>query len=68
MRACGGSNDTFTFIGTAAFTVLLVNCVIENNGVDTTFVLGDVDGDAIADFIIQLSGLHTLGAADFICK
>ncbi len=62
----GVSNEAFTFISTAAFTGTAGQLRYENNGVDTTFVLGDVDGDAIADFSIQLSGLQTLGAADFM--
>ena len=31
-----------------------------------TIVRGDVNGDAVADFEIQLNGLHSLNASDFI--
>lgn len=59
------NNNAFTFIGIAAFTGIEGQLRYENNSVDT-FVLGDVNGDAIADFSIQLSGLQTLGATDFL--
>jgi trimeric autotransporter adhesin len=59
-------NNAFTFIGTAGFTNGVEGQLrYENNGTDT-FVLGDVNGDAIADFSIQLSGLQILGATDFL--
>lgn len=31
-----------------------------------TFVMGDVDGDKVADFIIELTGTKTLHAGDFV--
>jgi hypothetical protein len=31
-----------------------------------TFVLADIDGDAVADFEIELGGSVTLSAADFL--
>jgi hypothetical protein len=31
-----------------------------------TFVEAHVDSDGIADFVLRLDGLHTLGADDFI--
>ena len=32
----------------------------------STFVYGDVNGDATADLVIQLVGVHALVAADFV--
>jgi hypothetical protein len=31
-----------------------------------TFVTGDVSGDGKSDFIIQLSGVHTMTGSDFL--
>ena len=31
-----------------------------------TYVYGNVNGDAIADFCIKLSGIHTLTSSDFV--
>lgn len=33
---------------------------------DRTLVLGDVDGDGRADFILEIKGLHTMRAVDFL--
>lgn len=33
---------------------------------DTTYVQGDIDGDAVTDFQIKLTGLHMLQDADFV--
>lgn len=61
----GGSDNPFTFIGTAAFS----NTAGElryTTLLGTTFVMGDVDGDGAADFTLQLSGVLTLTSADFV--
>ena len=57
-------NDVFTFIGTGIFTAP-GQIRYQQIGADT-FVQGNVGGSTAADFSIQLSGLHTLGAADFV--
>jgi Ca2+-binding RTX toxin-like protein len=59
------NNNAFTFIGLAAFTGTEGQLRYENIGA-YTFVLGDVNGDAVADFSVQLSGLQTLGVTDFL--
>lgn len=43
--------------------------VTENNSGtshDRTLVMGDVDGDGKADFILQIKGLHTMQTVDFL--
>jgi hypothetical protein len=57
-------NQDFTFIGTAAFTAAgQIRYVV--SGADT-IIQGNVNAGLGADFSIQLSGLHTLGATDFV--
>ena len=58
------ANDVFTFIGTGAFTAAGQIRYVQVGG--NTFVEGNVDGGLGADFSIQLSGLKTLGASDFV--
>lgn len=60
----GGGDDSFTFVGTAAFTEAgQLRYVFAGS---QTLVQGDIDGDTIADFEIALDGVHHLVAADFI--
>jgi hypothetical protein len=33
---------------------------------DKTIIAGDINGDGVADFQIELTGLKTLTAADFV--
>ncbi len=39
--------------------------MVSEDGDDTLFG-GDVNGDGVADFLIRIDGVHTLGAGDFI--
>jgi Ca2+-binding RTX toxin-like protein len=57
-------NDAFSFI-TTAFTNVAGQLRLQTSGADT-FVLGDVNGDSIADFRIILTGNLALTAADFV--
>ncbi|HEX8624721.1 MAG TPA: cadherin domain-containing protein [Allosphingosinicella sp.] len=59
------NNQAFTFIGTAAFSNVAGQLRYETWGGVTT-ISGDVDGDAVADLVIQLSGTITLISSDFI--
>ena len=59
------ANDPFSFIGTAAFSNVAGELRYEQSG-GNTWVQGDTDGNAVADFMIRLDGLHTLTAADFV--
>ena len=67
----GGNNNAFTFIGKAAFSEVAgqLRFVLFNqpgSALDHTIVEGDVNGDARADFQIDLSGLIGFTATDFI--
>lgn len=60
----GGGDNSFSFIGSAAFSNVagqLRTEVIFGN----TYVMGDVNGDGVADFFIKLDGSVPLGAGDF---
>ena len=66
-----GINDAFTFRGAAAFSGTAGELRFErvnNAGTtnDYTLVTGDVDGNGTADFVIELTGLITLRAIDFV--
>jgi Ca2+-binding RTX toxin-like protein len=58
-------NQAFTFIGTQAFHHIAgeLHYAAAAGGV---IVSGDVNGDAIADFSIDVQGLTSLVAADFV--
>lgn len=64
-RTDAGGNQTFTFIGNAAFSGQSGELRVWNNG-QSTFVGGDTDGDGDRDFRIELYGVHNLTADDFI--
>jgi Ca2+-binding RTX toxin-like protein len=59
-------NDYFNFVGTADFSGVAreLRYEIASDGLSTT-IYGDVDGDKIADFILKLTGSHTLNSGDF---
>jgi Ca2+-binding RTX toxin-like protein len=57
-------NQAFAFIGSAAFTNVAGQLRFAASGSDT-IVAGDVNGDGVADFNIQLTGLIALVAGDF---
>jgi len=58
-------NQTFTFIGDIAFHGVAGE--LRQQAVDAnTIVSGDINGDAVADFQIQLNGAFTLTPNDFI--
>ena len=60
----GGANDAFSFIGTAAFSNVAGQLRYEVVGGETR-VLGDIDGNGVADVVIRIIGVHTLTTADF---
>lgn len=63
--ASNPENDSFTFIGSSGFTGVegqLRVAQIQTN----TIILGDVNGDGVADFRIIIKDLVSLTAADFI--
>jgi Ca2+-binding RTX toxin-like protein len=59
------ADDAFALIGTGVFTGAAGQLRYEVIG-PNTFVQGDLDGDAVADFMILLSGAVTLVAGDFV--
>ncbi|MGV6801889.1 MAG: calcium-binding protein [bacterium] len=58
-------NQAFTFVATAGFSGAAGELRYENNASDT-LIQGDIDGDMVADFEIQLSGVLSLDAVDFL--
>lgn len=60
-----GGNQNFNFIGAAAFSGAAGQLRYEQIG-GNTFVSGDVNGDGVGDFQIQLEGLFPLISSDFI--
>lgn len=58
-------DQAFAFIGAAAFTGAAGQLRYEQIA-GNTYVQGDMDGDATADFWIRVDGLHALGSDDFI--
>lgn len=61
----GGSNDAFSFIGTAAFGNVAGQLRFQQIS-GATYVQGDIDGNGVADFMIRIDGLHTLTGGDFL--
>jgi serralysin len=64
-------NQAFKFLTTAKFTkhageLIAVKVNPAGTASDVTLVEGDVNGDGLADFHIQLTGLKTITSADFI--
>ena len=65
------ADQAFKFIGSVAFHKVagelnFVKTDLAGTVNDKTIVRGDLNGDGVADFHIELSGLKTLSAADFI--
>lgn len=63
-RSTTPANDAFTFI-TTGFTNVAAQLRLQTSGADT-YVLGDVNGDGVADFRIILTGNLALTASDFL--
>ncbi len=69
--ATAAVNDKFTFLGNVPFnsvagTVVYTQEDLAGTANDKTIIMGDNNGDGIADFHIQLTGLVNLTAVDFI--
>lgn len=60
-----GGDQAFSFIGGAAFSGSAGELRTYFDGVDT-WVQGDINGDAVADFDIRFDGSVTLAASDFV--
>jgi Ca2+-binding RTX toxin-like protein len=61
----GASDDAFAWIGTAAFNGTAGQLRYNTAGGDT-YIEGDTNGDAEADFLILMKGEMALSAADFL--
>ena len=64
-NSAAGGNQAFAFIGTGDFTGTAGDLRYEQLS-GSTYVSGDTNGDGVADFMIRLDGLHTLGSGDFV--
>ncbi len=64
--AMGPGNQKFAFIGTGAFAGVKGQLHYKFEGPAKTIVEGDVDGNRVADFQIELTGHKLLTARDFI--
>ena len=63
--ASSGADNAFAFIGQAAFSGAAGQLRYYQAG-KNTYVEGDSNGDGLGDFLIQLSGNHSLAADDFV--
>jgi hypothetical protein len=59
------NDQAFTFIGTAAFSNVAGQLRYQQIS-GNTFISGDVNGDGVADFMIQVNGNITFQSGDFI--
>jgi parallel beta-helix repeat protein len=59
------ADDDFHFIGATAFSHSVGELRYEVRGSDS-YVMGDVNGDGLADFTIKLAGVTSLTKGDFI--
>ena len=67
--ATAAGNNAFTFIGTGVFSgggAADAGQLRYSFAGTNTVVEGDVDGNGTADFEIQLTGIHTMTAADMV--
>ncbi len=58
-------DQAFTFIGTGLYTGVAGQLRYSQTG-SATVVAGDVNGDGVSDFHIEISGALALGAIDFV--
>ncbi len=62
----GPLNQAFSFIGQAAFSGVKGQLHYKFEGPAKTIVEGDIDGNKVADFQIELTGHKVLVGGDFI--
>jgi hypothetical protein len=58
-------DQAFDFIGTSAFSSTAGELRFVTDGTDG-YVVGDVDGDAATDFVVQLMSVTSMDAGDFL--
>ena len=59
----GGSDDAFTLVSTFTGTAGELRVFVSDGN---TLIAGDIDGNTGNDFTIMLTGVHSLGAGNFI--
>jgi Ca2+-binding RTX toxin-like protein len=64
--AAVSGNQAFTFIDGAAFSGKAGQLRIDHSDATKTVIYGDVNGDGVADFAIQVAGHVSLNAGDFL--
>lgn len=64
-NGASGGDQSFSFVGTAAFTGTAGELRYSLSG-NATVIEGDIDGDGVADFAVVLSGDIALQGSDFI--
>jgi Ca2+-binding RTX toxin-like protein len=64
-RTGSAGNQTFSFIGSQNFHHVAGE-LHYTSGAGGVIVSGDVNGDGVADFSIDISGVNSLAAGDFI--
>lgn len=64
--AAVSGNQAFTFIDGAAFSGKAGQLRIDHSDATKTVIYGDVNGDGVADFAIQVAGNVPLNAGDFL--
>jgi Ca2+-binding RTX toxin-like protein len=60
-----GNDQKFAFIGTVAFSGVAGQLHYEHSE-GNTLVMGDVNGDGSADFVVQVAGLVSLTSGEFL--
>jgi serralysin len=63
-----GANDAFTFVGSAAFSNTAGELRFQNEAANIWKVLGDVNGDGVADleFLVVVADSSPIAASDFV--
>jgi serralysin len=61
-----GIDNSFTFIGTSAFTGVAGELRFDSTAAGNSIVSGDIDGDGNADFEIFVADVTVLTAGDFL--
>ena len=64
-KAATVGDNKFSFIGTGAFTSQAGQLRYSQDATNT-FVEGDVNGDGVADWAVQVNGLYAFASTDFV--
>lgn len=59
-------DQAFTFVGTSAFSKVAGQLRIDSSVAGVTGIMGDVNGDGVADFLIKLTGNINIAQTDLI--